>query len=229
MRNEKELILNLIKKQMDCEFSLRFFLQRENDLWKNVFAMLKLVKKGTRKKVKHNYGEYVLGEKLLTIQEGTKTISALYQENEQNLGLVIPNYDEFAIQNRRRFQFIPSKQRYGLLRDDWPIRLQQFEVTGDRKGRSGEKELLYKNSNLLGIPYSYFATLNVFAYIFNIMKIMANDTLSLNSETFIEPCDSRFLKLFESSATNNNFRKYWKSTLKLSFTSESSIKPPNNL
>lgn len=39
--NEKEIMFNFIRKQKNCEFSLRFFLQKENDLWKNVFAMFR--------------------------------------------------------------------------------------------------------------------------------------------------------------------------------------------
>jgi len=142
MPNGKEVIIALIKAQRDCEFSLRFFLQRENVGWKNIFIMLKLVKKGTRNEVNYDYGDYVLGEKLLTIQEGLKAVSDLFQEDDEKRKLAVPDYDEFVIRSRRESRFLPSKQRYGFLRDNWPMRFREFEVHQDRKGTSGIKELL---------------------------------------------------------------------------------------
>ena len=138
----KELMHDLIKKQKDCEFSLKFFLQKKNSDWKNVFVMLKLVKKGTRSEVNYDYGEYVLEEKLLGIHEGLKVVSSLYQEDEGEQKMAIPGYDEFEIRGGGRFHFVPSKQRYGFFRDDWPIRFCEFEVHQDKKGTSGNGELL---------------------------------------------------------------------------------------
>ena len=148
MLTEKELLQDLVRKQKDCEFSLRFFLQKENGGWKNVFAMLKLIKKGTRNEVIHDYGEYILGEKLLDIQEGLKVVSSLYQENDEKQKLIIPDYDEFVIRSRSRPRLLPSKQRYGLLKDDWPMRFWNFEVHQDRRGTNGDRELLKE-----GLPY----------------------------------------------------------------------------
>ena len=147
MRNKKEHIYDLIRKQKDCVFSLRFFLQKEDSGWKNIFAMLKLVKKGTRNEVDYNYGKYVLGEKLLTIQEGLQIISSLFHENDEKRKLTIPNFDEFAISRRGFFRFIPSKKRWGLLRDNWPMIFCDFEVHHDKKG-TADGELLKE-----GFPY----------------------------------------------------------------------------
>lgn len=74
MQGKEELIRSLIRKQKGCEFSLRFFLQRENDPLKNVFALLKIVKGGPRPERNYDYGEGVLEERLLTIRETSKTI-----------------------------------------------------------------------------------------------------------------------------------------------------------
>jgi hypothetical protein len=45
MLTEKETLLNLIEKQKDCEFSLRFALRKETGVWKNCFTLLQLVKR----------------------------------------------------------------------------------------------------------------------------------------------------------------------------------------
>jgi len=148
MRNGKELTRDLIRKQKGSEFSLKFILQRENTGWKNIFTTLKLVKKGTRKEVNHDYGDYTLGEKLLTIQEGLRIISSLFQEDDEKRKLAIPDHDEFAVRLRDQFRFVPSKQRYGLLKDEWPMRFCKFEVFQDKKGTSGQGELLKE-----GFPY----------------------------------------------------------------------------
>lgn len=148
MRNGKELMHDLIRKQKGSEFSLKFILQRENTGWKNIFTMLKLVKKGTRKTVNYDYEDYTLGEKRLTIQEGLGIISSLFQEDDEKRKLTIPNHDEFAVRLRDQFRFVPSKQRYGILKDEWPMRFCQFEVLHDKKGTSGESELLKE-----GFPY----------------------------------------------------------------------------
>lgn len=148
MRNGKELTHDLIRKQKGSEFSLKFFLQKENTGWKNIFTTLKLVKKGTRKEVNYDYGDYTLGEKLLTIQEGLEVISSLFQEDDEKRKLAIPDHDEFAVRLRDQFRFVPSKQRYGLLKDEWPMRFCKFEVLQDKKGTSGESELLKE-----GFPY----------------------------------------------------------------------------
>jgi len=110
--------------------------------------MLKLVKKGTRKEVNYDYGDYTLGEKLLTIQEGLRITSNLFQEDDEKRKLAIPDYDEFAVRLSDQFRFVPSKQRYGLLKDEWPMRFCKFEVLQDKKGTSGESELLKE-----GFPY----------------------------------------------------------------------------
>lgn len=148
MQADKKLLTDLIKKQKDCEFSLKFFLQSKNGDWKNIFAMLELVKKGTRSELDHTYGEFVLGERLLDVEEGLKVISNLYEENDEKRRLEIPGYAEFTVRVSSRSQFVASKQRWGLLRRNWPMRYYTFEVYQDKKGTSDGKELLKG-----GLPY----------------------------------------------------------------------------
>jgi len=148
MQAEKEFLAELIKKQKDCEFSLKFFLQSKNGDWKNIFVMLELVKKGTRSELDHTYGEFVLGEKLLDVEEGLKVISNLYEETNEKRKLEIPGYAEFMVRSRGRLRFVASKRRWGILRYDWPMRFCEFEVYQDKKGTSDDRELLKK-----GLPY----------------------------------------------------------------------------
>jgi len=148
MQAEKKFLAELIKKQKDCEFSLKFFLQSKNGDWKNIFVMLELVKKGTRSELDHTYGEFVLGEKLLEVEEGLKVISNLYEETDEKRKLEIPGYAEFMVRSRGRPRFVASKQRWGILRYDWPMRYCEFEVYEDKKGRNDDRELLKE-----GLPY----------------------------------------------------------------------------
>jgi hypothetical protein len=149
MENEKNRLLYFIGKQKDCEFSLRFFLQRETDMLKNIFTMLKLVKKGTRKERKYDYGEYVLGEKLLSIQEGEKAISSIYG-NDDGKGiqgkLAIPDYNDFLIKGRQEAYFTYSNRRYGYIQEKWPMRVYKFGIEQSNVQPRGE--LLQK-----GAPY----------------------------------------------------------------------------
>jgi len=145
---EEEFVSDLIAKQEDCEFSLRFVLQRGGSLWKNVFTMLKLVKRGTRKEINYDYGEYVVAERILNIKEGLDLLSNLYAKNDEKGRLVIPGYDEFEIVSRHQLQFVPSKQRYGIIKSNWPMRFCGFAVEGQKIGRRSNRELLKE-----GFPY----------------------------------------------------------------------------
>ena len=148
MRNEKDPLFYVVRKQKDCEFSLKFFLQKENGLWKNIFTMLKLVKKGTRKEVNYDYGKYVLGERLLEIKKGLDIISNLYPKNGEKGKLVIPDYDKFDITDGHQLDFASSKQRSGKLRCEWPATYRKFWVQQDKKGKNLHDELLKE-----GLPY----------------------------------------------------------------------------
>ena len=148
VQKEKEFISDLITKQKDCEFSLRFILQKEDDTWKNVFTMLKLVKKGTRNEVNYDYGEYVVGEKLLNIQEGLDMISNLYPKKDEKGKFVISEYDEFEIVSRHQLQLVPSKQRSGIIKSIWPMRFCGFKVQNEKVSRRSNRELLKE-----GFPY----------------------------------------------------------------------------
>jgi len=116
MQLDKDFLINLVDKQKDCEFSLRFLLKKEGS-WKNFFTMLKLVKKGTGKKINYKYGEYVLGEILLDINDGKKIISSLYPIDTQKGKLVIPDFGEFTIESVSSSEFVRSRYRYGIIKN----------------------------------------------------------------------------------------------------------------
>jgi len=144
----KELLSHIVRQQKNCEFSLRFILQREGELWKNFSTMLRLVKKGTRKEASYDYGDYVLGEKLLNVQEGLKAISNIYPENDEKGKFVIPDYDEFTVESRPQLQFRPSKPRHGILKSLWPMRFIEFRVGQNKISQKWNRELLKE-----GFPY----------------------------------------------------------------------------
>ena len=148
MQDEEKLMIDLIKKQKDCEFSLRFFLQSRDGDWKNIFTMLKLVKKGIRSEVNFDYGDLVIRERLLSVEEGLKAVSNLYPKDDGKQKFAIPDYDEFAVQGTGKFRFVQSKHRYGFLRDDWPMRFREFQISQDKKSTGGDRELLRE-----GLPY----------------------------------------------------------------------------
>jgi len=149
MQNDKELMLRVIEEQKNCGFSLRFMLHKDDGRWKNVFAVLKLVKTGTRNEVEHNYGEYVLVEKLLNIEHGLNIISSLNGENGEKGKFVIPEYDEFTIMSRQRLDFAPSKCKYGILKSSsTPIRFCSYRVLQDEVSSEWNRELLKE-----GVPY----------------------------------------------------------------------------
>lgn len=148
MQNNIEFLANLIGKQKECEFSLRFLLQKEEGSWKNFFTMLRLVKKGTRKEINYDYKEFVLREKLLGIPEGLKVISSLYPRNGEKGKLTLADYDEFRIELGRQSDFVPSKPRYGILRSHRPMRFCAFSIEGSQRGQRSDRELLKE-----GFPY----------------------------------------------------------------------------
>ena len=142
MLAEKELLFRLVRKQKDCEFSLRFILEREGELWKNFATMLKLVKKKTRREASYDYGGFVVGERLLNIQKGLKAISNIYPENGEKGKLVIPDYCNFTVESKPRLQFTPSKPRYGILKSLWPMRFFEVRVEQSEVSQDWNRELL---------------------------------------------------------------------------------------
>jgi hypothetical protein len=140
LSQEKDTLLNVIGKQRNCEFSLRFILQKDEAQWKLCFVLLKLIKKGKRKEIEYNYGDYVVAERILSINEGLEIIDGLFSENGERK-LVIPDFDEFNVHRGQKIQFVASKVNYGYLFDDWPMRFCYFSVV-DKQGDYREAELL---------------------------------------------------------------------------------------
>jgi len=146
MAQDKDILLSVIKKQKNCEFSLRFILQKDVAQWMLCFALLKLIKKGQRKKIEYNYGEYIIAEKILSIKEGLEIIDGLFNDCEE-MKLLIPDYDEFKVHRNQKAQFLASKVNYGFLFYDWPIRFCSFNVV-DKVGSDRQDEFLKE-----GLPY----------------------------------------------------------------------------
>ena len=109
-------IFESVRKQKNCEFSLKYILSKENDVWKALFSMLTLVKKGTRAEVDYKYDECVLVEKLLDIEKSSDVISNLQSEKDRKGSLSIPRFGKFLTEGLPPAYFVPSKQTYGVLR-----------------------------------------------------------------------------------------------------------------
>jgi hypothetical protein len=148
MKDERQALFYIAGKQRGCEFSLRFILQKQNGTWKNFVTMLMLVKKEARKEVNYDYGEFVIGEKLLTVEEGLNLISLLYPKNNEKGKLSIPECCEFTIESAQPANFLPSKQRYGIVRSLWPTRFFECRVQQDLASTDWNRELLRE-----GLPY----------------------------------------------------------------------------
>jgi len=146
MLTEKEILFNLIQKQKDCEFSLRFALRKETGVWKNCFTLLQLVKKEERKEISYDYGDSVLGERILSLKDGLSMISDVYPKNSEKGKIVISGYDEFILEGRSSNQAVPSRHRYGYLRSDWPLRFWIYTVQQDKISRDWNRELLSEGS-----------------------------------------------------------------------------------
>ena len=146
MLTEKEILFNLIQKQKDCEFSLRFALRKETGVWKNCFTLLQLVKKEERKEISYDYGDSVLGERILSLKDGLSMISDVYPKNSEKGKIVISGYDEFILEGRSSNQAVPSRHRYGYLRSDWPLRFWIYTVQQDKISRDWNRELLSESS-----------------------------------------------------------------------------------
>ena len=175
MLTKEEPVFNLVRMQKDCEFSLRFILQRENGHWKSYFAMLKLVKKGTRNEISYDYGEYVVGEKLLDIEKGLKLIIDARPKNGEKGKFVIPDYSEFTIESSQEFISVPSKRIYGYIKNDWASRFCELRIEQSRTTQNWNRELLRE-----GLPY-YPDLKEAVSHFFD----LAVDNLSIHNEIYV--------------------------------------------
>ncbi len=148
--NEKELLLYLIQKQKECEFSLRTFLQRDDDSWRNCFSLLKLIKKGSRKKVKFDYGKYVFEDQIINISKGIDIISNLYSvKDDIKSTFIIPNYDSFESKIIGDLDFASSKYEYASMKaNEYPVRFFKFHIPQHGSDFKWHYELLKKE-----LPY----------------------------------------------------------------------------
>jgi hypothetical protein len=148
MLSKDEPVFNLVRMQKNCEFSLRFILQRENGLWKNYWAMLELVKEGIASEITYDYGTYVVGERLLDIEKGLALIIRAYPKNGAKGKFVIPDYGEFTVEGVSEFISVPSKNRYGYVKADWALRFCELRIEQSRTTSNWNRELLRE-----GLPY----------------------------------------------------------------------------
>lgn len=181
MKDEKQALFCIAGKQKDCEFSLRYILQRQNDAYKNFFTLLALVKKGSRHEINYDYGDFLVCEKLLTFEEGMNLISSLYPEKSEKGRLAIPKCCEFIIESVLPATFLPSKQRCGYLRGLWPARFFECNVQQDLKSTDWNRELLKE-----GLPY--YPDLNEAAIGF---CDLASEYFNSHGSVYVVVCDYR--------------------------------------
>lgn len=148
MVDEREVMLQVAKKQKDCVFSLRFVLRKNNDVWNNLFMALRLVKKEERSAIDYDYGDYVLGEKFLSIEEGLSVCSHLFSRENATSQVKITGYGEFPLQSIGQSIFVASRHKYGLVRSEHPTRSCEFRVIDNRTSSEWNRELLKE-----GLPY----------------------------------------------------------------------------
>ena len=148
MQNNIELLINLVDKQKECEFSLRYLLHNEDGSWKNFFTMLKLVKKKTRNKIVYDYGEVVLGEEIITVADGLEVISGLVPQNGEKGKISLASYGNFNVASPDQPDFLLSKPIHGILKDQYPLRFCNFPITSGQARAQSNRELLKE-----GLPY----------------------------------------------------------------------------
>jgi len=143
-KNEKEFFVNCIKKQKDCEFSLKYLLEKETHTseYRNYFTMLRLVKKGEETERMYDYGHSVFGEKLLKIRNVLDVISGIFPTESEKGSLVIPGYGKFEISSKNESEIVSSKHRYGIIKSDWPIAFCGFNVTNTQASTDWNRKLL---------------------------------------------------------------------------------------
>lgn len=140
---QKDFIFNLIEAQKDCEFSIRSFLQKDADGWKNVFSMLKLIKKGTRTQVTYNYDDYIFKEQIIDVHQGLSIILPLLSENRFDL----PSKCSFKVNEYGSMEFIASKSQRGWIKGiEYPVRLLTYNVANEQRGTDLNVDLIRKGS-----------------------------------------------------------------------------------
>jgi hypothetical protein len=117
--NEYETMMGIAKKQKDCEFSLKFLLRKNGDSYKNFYTMLRLIKKIERQPIIYDYGDIVVGEKRLSIEEGLDIIADLVPEKSDQRQIAIPDCCDFPVEVGGRLDFICGKHRYSRIRSDF--------------------------------------------------------------------------------------------------------------
>jgi hypothetical protein len=142
---ERKSALGVVQKQKGCVFRLRFVLANQDGTWKNVLAVFKLVKKSSTRAVTFNYGDFVLGERFISIREAPSLFS---DSTLPKLEFPIPGYDDFPIQSMGQWTFSPSRYKFGYIRDEFPIRVRELRVDQSRMYQQWNQELVAK-----GLPY----------------------------------------------------------------------------
>jgi hypothetical protein len=164
MRDEKQALFNVVGKQANCEFSLKFILQKQNGVWKNFITMLTLVKEKEEEEIKYDYGEFILAKKLLSVEEGLNLISSLCPKTGEKGKLSIAGYGEFLLDSLPIAYFVPSKQGLGLVKSPWPIRYFECRVEQGQAAQDWSRELLDEE-----LPY--YPNLNEAAMSFLDLKV----------------------------------------------------------
>jgi hypothetical protein len=164
MRDEKQALLQLLDKQENCEFCLKFIIQKSNSSWRNLLTILMLVKKGTENETKYDYDEFILVKKLLTIEEGCHIISSLLSKTNEKGKLSIPGYAEFFLESSPVANFLRSRQAHHLVRSLWPTRYLECRVQQDQVCQDWSRELFDEK-----LPY--YPNLNEAAMSFLDLKI----------------------------------------------------------
>jgi hypothetical protein len=144
MLTEEETIRRLVGSQRDCGFSLKFVLQKQGNDWRVCSALIKLIKSCSVKGGILDYGNYLFGEIILSIDDGLKTISYLYND----MKLLIPNIAEFVVITHDRMQLLCSRQKHWLFKNEWSTNLSSFNVIQSNQGSPSADELLKE-----GLPY----------------------------------------------------------------------------
>jgi hypothetical protein len=164
MKDENQALFYVASKQKNCEFSLKFILQKQNGLWKNFSTMLTLIKEKSEEEVKYDYGEFILAKKLFSAEDGLSIITSLYAKTGEKGRLSIPGHGEFILENLPFAHFVPSKQGQGFVKSLWPIRYFECRVQQDQICQDWSRELINE-----GLPY--YPDLNEAAMSFLDLKV----------------------------------------------------------
>ena len=142
-----DLVSAIAKKQKDCEFSLRFFLERDVNAasWKNCFTVLKLAKEGTVSERMFDYGNWLFGEKVFDMKKGLEIILGMIRNDSGKPRLMIPGHVEFGIEGKWG-EIVSSRAR--MFRTGWPAVRCRLHVPSSQLGQNENRKLLSE-----GLPY----------------------------------------------------------------------------